>query len=415
MSAILNYKNLFGDTRKIIDGALLVHRNCPLCNCTNYYTVETLTDLQFFVDLEGGVQRIKYSQVMCKHCTVLYMNPCYTNKGFEVLFALAGRSYGDGGGRHSEQINWLKENDCLDNQFTYMDIGCFEGDFLLSLPSSAKLIGIDFDDGAIVRAKAKPRLRDALLINGRFEEFHIDESVDVYTMFHVLEHLPDPVGVLKQMAKFAHDLTSLIVEVPVLEKGKTNDIHGFYSPQHLSHFSIDTLDRALALAGWKITATQMASDYNGYRVHARLMQQEAFNLDDKVVNDDLRLVFQERSYHFQRLSEISLRLESLPDWKAYVIWGAGMHLELLYQRTELLMKLDGRQVRVIDSDSVKQGKKWRGLAIESASDVFAETCWEESVLVISSYGGQTSIYQSALDMGVPREAIFLLYDVVNSY
>jgi hypothetical protein len=72
-------------------------------------------------------------------------------------------------------------------------------------------------------------------------------------MFHVLEHLPDPVSVLKRLRDHAHNSTRLVIEVPILEKGQTNDIHGFFSPQHLTHFSKKTLDNVL-----KVTITPNA-------------------------------------------------------------------------------------------------------------------------------------------------------------
>ena len=60
-------------------------------------------------------------------------------------------------------------------------------------------------------------------------------------MFHVLEHLKNPLETLINILKSAHQTTYLLIEVPILENGFTNDINGFFSAQHLTHFSRQSL------------------------------------------------------------------------------------------------------------------------------------------------------------------------------
>ena len=85
-------------------------------------------------------------------------------------------------------------------------------------------------------------------------------------MYHVLEHLPRPVEVLKRLRVISSSNTKLVIEVPVLDNGNTNDIHGFFTTQHTTHFSRNSLQNCLLAAGWQIIEEFQTTDYNGFRV-----------------------------------------------------------------------------------------------------------------------------------------------------
>lgn len=63
---------------------------------------------------------------------------------------------------------------------------------------------------------------------------------DVVTLFHVLEHLPDPVQAFAKLHSLLSDDGHLLVEVPWIE---TNDAspHNIYFQAHLYYYSVDTL------------------------------------------------------------------------------------------------------------------------------------------------------------------------------
>jgi len=79
---------------------------------------------------------------------------------------------------------------------------------------------------------------------------------DVVSAFHVLEHVPDPVAVLGRMLRWLAPGGLLIVEVPnagglgAAMFGKAWS--GLELPRHLSHFSPETLTRAVELAGGRM-------------------------------------------------------------------------------------------------------------------------------------------------------------------
>ena len=58
------------------------------------------------------------------------------------------------------------------------------------------------------------------LVCGDPETFTVPNPPDTITMFHVVEHLPRPVGVLARLRALAHQGTRLVVEVPILGEGR---------------------------------------------------------------------------------------------------------------------------------------------------------------------------------------------------
>lgn len=393
------------------DNDYVSHRACPLCQSDQTRVVEEISSLQFFTDDSTRSKQSQVKQVQCRQCMTLYMNPAYNDQGFETLFSEAGRSYGDGGGRHGEQIEWLQRNGLSDDDFSYMDIGCYEGQFLASLPKGSRFIGVDFDLPAIERAKDKYPGDKYLFLQGRFEEIKLDEKIDVFTMFHVLEHLPDPVGVLQVLRGLAHENTALVVEVPVLELGQTNDIHGFFSPQHLTHFSKHTLQQAFRLAGWNIVETEDASDYNGHRVIGYPCAEggmEGASFDDYVSLQSVRASLS------SALTDVEKQISRFPNAEKIVIWGAGMHLEYILQRTTFFERFKESKFVAVDSDPMKQGKKWRGLSIGVPAEL-SGLDWDNTCLLVSSYGGQEKIAEAAMEIGVPEHLILKIYSRIRTY
>jgi SAM-dependent methyltransferase len=136
-------------------------------------------------------------------------------------------------------------------QGRYLDVGCGSGGALgVARALGWEVTGVEVDEAAAEKATrftAEIHVGDVLsapFAAGRF---------DVVTAFHVLEHVPDPVAVLRRMLRWLAPDGLLIVEVPnagglgAATFGKSWS--GLELPRHLSHFSPETLSRAVELAG----------------------------------------------------------------------------------------------------------------------------------------------------------------------
>ena len=139
-------------------------------------------------------------------------------------------------------------------QGRYLDVGCGSGGALgVARALGWEVTGVEVDEAAAEKARrftAEIHVGDVLsapFAGGRF---------DVVTAYHVLEHVPDPVAVLRRMLRWLAPDGLLIVEVPnagglgAAMFGKSWS--GLELPRHLSHFSPETLSRAVELAGGRV-------------------------------------------------------------------------------------------------------------------------------------------------------------------
>ena len=353
---------------------------------------------------------------MCLDCFALYLNPCYSNYGFRVLFEEAGQSYGSSDGRPREQIDWLTNRGLLNRGLSILDIGCYDGSLLACLPDGLRKMGMDIDAPAIERGRQQYGEQGINFFLGDFETFQFDgPPPDTITMFHVLEHLQRPVDVLKNLHSIAGPATKLVVEVPILENGKTNDINGFFSVQHMTHFSRQSLINCLAVSGWEVLEKIEQPDYNGCRVLAKPAVISGDPSDIVKANpDDACATLGYLENWYGALKDAEERIKVINPSEQIVIWGGGAHTEFLYQTTSFFQRYRHSNFLIVDSDPLKYGNTWRGISIFPPS-MLAGCDWTSTALVVSSYGGQESIASAAEKVGVPVDRIHRIYEYVRRY
>jgi hypothetical protein len=398
---------------------LLTHRNCPVCAVDDPIELQRFEDYQFFAD---GTPRVTVCDVQCRRCFTIYKNPTYTVRGMEVLFAQASRSYGaeHPAARVAEQVAWMAQHGLLED---VIDYGCASGGFLAGLPPGRRL-GLDVDAGAIAEARA--RHPDIAFVHmnpdGRQNGAWSAETVvtlpfwpQVLTLWHTLEHLAYPGAVLDEFhhaspcptyafAASPRPACALALEVPILEMGFTDDVCGFLSVQHTTHFSRRSLHNLLWRRGWQAEVIEDQA-YNGRRVLARQVSPATTVSGDPA---DGALAAGYLAHHRTACAKVDARFQAGVGRRAYVLWGAGMHTEALYHETSLAKHLPGL---ILDSDPGKQGTAWRDVMITAPNVQIAKTIkvWNMP-LVISSYGSQRDIVAAALALGVPESCIVTLYD-----
>lgn len=389
---------------------LFFFRPCPICGAVNTKTVLELKDFQFFSDSSVSSKRVPVRVNQCRECFALYLNPCYSEYGFSILFAEAGQSYGSSEMRPQEQINWLTTQGLLNAGSRFLDVGCYDGQFLAHLPENIKKVGIDIDAQAITRGRKNYSEKKIEFILADFERFLYEKPIDTISMFHVLEHLPNPLGVLKNLRSTAQPNTQLVVEVPILERGITNDINGFFSVQHMTHFSRRSLTNCLLRSGWKINEWLEQPDYNGCRVLATPHE----TVKDVSGNrEDIGALYHYLAAWYKALEDVNGKLNTIEGNVQCVVWGAGLHTEFLYQLTNLFYDKN-TDFAIVDSDPIKQGTTWRGIHIYSPEKL-TMVDWSNAILVVSSYGSQKIIVENCKKLGVPNERIVQLYDEIRVY
>jgi SAM-dependent methyltransferase len=138
-----------------------------------------------------------------------------------------------------------------------LDIGCGTGLFLhLAAEAGMQVHGIELSASAVDYARTNYGLD---VHHGTLEDAEIaPASCNIVVMWHVLEHLPDPVAGLRQVAELLAPGGLLFAAVPNFGSYEARLFgrrwYSLDAPRHLFHFTPQTLAAAVEQAGLQVQA-----------------------------------------------------------------------------------------------------------------------------------------------------------------
>lgn len=139
-----------------------------------------------------------------------------------------------------------------------VDIGCGGGEFLYLLRAAGYQVA-----GIEPNLRYGQRARDSLGLPVRIglieDQTFPPNSLDGVTLFHVLEHLPDPVFTLSHLAPWLKTDGFLAIEVPNLASTVEHPAHRFHRA-HLFHFTSPTLELCASQAGFAALRLETSPD-----------------------------------------------------------------------------------------------------------------------------------------------------------
>lgn len=152
---------------------------------------------------------------------------------------------------------------------SFCDAGCGDGRYLRFARDAginpARIHGLELDDRTVERIKAdgfnayNARVEDCTSI--------APASLDLITMFHVIEHVDDPRRVVKRLAEWLAPGGVLALETPNLDSldarlFKRTFWGGYHIPRHWNLFTPDSLARLLTSAGLKVLDTRFQTGHS---------------------------------------------------------------------------------------------------------------------------------------------------------
>jgi SAM-dependent methyltransferase len=231
---------------------------CPLCGSGGRRIMNGLFDDRF------GAPGL-YAVWRCRGCGLEQTWPRHTEKELGELYERyynAGMPAQGTYGRLRERFFasglyrlWLRWDGDIsfhlrDGSGRLLDVGCNEGRGLsLFARSGFQVEGLEINEVAAAAA----RKRGFTVHTAPLSEFVPQEPYKVVVLSNVLEHVPDPVGMLRQAAGFLAPGGEIWLSCPNADS-LWRELFGrtwvnWHVPYHLWHFSPATLNRVLQRAG----------------------------------------------------------------------------------------------------------------------------------------------------------------------
>jgi SAM-dependent methyltransferase len=279
-----------------------------------------------------------------------------------------------------QRLEVLKKNIDLGRVDPVLEIGCAHGEFLAEISA----LGIQ-SQGVEPSHLMASQGRDSCGLNiftGVYDD--LPERVQFYgliCLFHVLEHVPDPLATLRRIRQEIKPDGHLFLEVPTLGDCQLALV---FKSIHPTTFVRETLEVMLSLAGF----TPVLVKERGYHLQVLARPDEpgaqvAFP-DASVVRTRVAHYLAKR---FSIIENILGKLGKLVGRPGGAIYGAGLNtldLDLVFPLGQL--KLEA----AFDADPKKQGREILGLTIFPPADLHN---WQGRYLIISSYAFQEEICQ----------------------
>jgi len=183
---------------------------------------------------------------VCNTCSMVSQNPIPTEQEVEQYYATEYRQdYKQvvepklkhvyrAGNLAFNRLRFLTKNNVTSGKL--LDVGAGGGEFTyVSSQLGFDSTGIEPNIGYSNYAKDQYQ---AKVQTGQLAD--IDDKFDVITMFHVMEHIPDPIKTFKKLYDLLNENGSLFIEVPNIETHGQSPDNTFFKA-HIHYFSDTTL------------------------------------------------------------------------------------------------------------------------------------------------------------------------------
>ena len=256
---------------------------CALCGSDSF------DDYSLGFDYESLTCANCWKFVSCRNCKHVWLNPRPAIETLPIIYPPTYYAYD-----FEHRINRIavKAKEILDRKKfgsilrhatrapqSYIDIGCGSGRFLklmeLSGLKRSGIYGLELDEKVVLRLKEAgyqascERVETASRIP--------KAGIDLATMFHVIEHVDNPVDVVQRVSEWLSPGGLFAIETPNLDSWdarlfKPTYWGGYHFPRHWHLFSPQTLRRMLEQVGLEVVSVKYTTGHSFwmYSLHHKL-------------------------------------------------------------------------------------------------------------------------------------------------
>ncbi|MFM7014887.1 MAG: class I SAM-dependent methyltransferase [Bacteroidota bacterium] len=234
---------------------------CPVCYSEQYNPVLNCTDFT--------TTQEQFSISECSSCSLRFTNPRPgISESIRYYQSSDYISHTDSSKGLLNKVYQLARNYMISAKYnstvkkyrssTLLDYGCGTGDFLkYCIDKKIDATGLEIDENARKIAIGKG-------CQNVFQPDYLanikDQSVDIITLWHVLEHIHELHPTIKQFKRILASNGTLVIAVPnyqAYDASYYNQHWAAYDvPRHLYHFNVDSMTRLMNDEGFKLIETK---------------------------------------------------------------------------------------------------------------------------------------------------------------
>jgi SAM-dependent methyltransferase len=242
-------------------------KGCPLCDGKHFEPLFSVRDRHYGIE---GLYRI----VRCANCSLLFLNPMYSDEELSTLYPDDYYAYQD----NLRQKRWKEIARTIlgfriktkDPKFAapgrMLDLGCGTGWFLDQMRQQRwEVHGVEINSSAAELGRNGARLD---IFAGTLKQAAYPSNYfDYIRANHSFEHISCPGETLDEIRRILRPGGTLLIGVPNVA-GLNAKIFGQYwwylgAPVHPFTYSVETLSQLLKKHGFEIARVAYNSDYSG--------------------------------------------------------------------------------------------------------------------------------------------------------
>lgn len=231
-----------------------VEVSCPLCGSDSwslFKVYRTPEDYQHIFGPGGLRQQV----VKCSDCGLVYNNPRPPQEAFLAMSSTDPSSYRPFDVLVERRSEFFRSELALIRKLVprgrWLDIGCNYGVMMhIVREAGYEVYGNDVQARLIEIARERFELENTML--GELMDLDLPaEHFDVISAYAVLEHVYDPMPLLRESRRLLAPGGVFRCEVPNVESRHARTVDAWWGPYHFTYFSPTTLTTALKEAGFR--------------------------------------------------------------------------------------------------------------------------------------------------------------------